>query len=360
MRQTIAILIDSYRELNSRRMFWITLGLSALVVSILLMIGLNDEHELTILWWDTPMELPESIDLETLLKTVFISVGISFWLTWAATILALISTAGIVPDFISGGAIDLLLSRPIGRVRLFITKYLGGLLFVALQVTAFSAGAFIIIGMRAGAWEPGLFLAVPLVVMFFSYLFCVCSLVGLLTRSTVAALLLTLLFWLLLFGLNFTDGILAMPRVANEVYVEKLEARLATLEEAQVQDGRELEEVREELDGALADRAQWRKWHGLIVAVKTVLPKTGETIELLNRWLIRAAALQPDEETQNQQQNPFLSPDMFAAGVRPHEVMERLEQVYRERSVLWVLGTSLVFEVVILGIGCWIFARRDF
>jgi hypothetical protein len=32
----------------------------------------------------------------------------------------------------------------------------------------------------------------------------------------------------------------------------------------------------------------------------------------------------------------------------------------RERSVWWVLGTSLLFEAVVLGMACFIFVRRDF
>jgi hypothetical protein len=32
----------------------------------------------------------------------------------------------------------------------------------------------------------------------------------------------------------------------------------------------------------------------------------------------------------------------------------------RDRSLWWVVGTSLLFEAFILGIGAWIFSRRDF
>ena len=126
---------------------------------------------------------------------MFVGLGVGFWLSWLATILALVSTAGIFPRLIGSGVIDLFVSKPIGRLRLFMTEYLAGLLFVTLQVTVFSVASLLVIGLRGGVWEPGLLVAVPLVVCFFSYLFAVCVLLGLLTRSTVAALLLTLLFW---------------------------------------------------------------------------------------------------------------------------------------------------------------------
>ena len=43
---------------------------------------------------------------------------------------------------------------------------------------------------------------IPLVVCSYSYLFCVCVLVGVMTRSTIAAILLTLLFWFICFGIK--------------------------------------------------------------------------------------------------------------------------------------------------------------
>src|SRR5205085_9269224 len=104
---------------------------------------------------------------------MFSELGVGIWLTFAALILAIVSTASLFPDLITGGAIDLYLSKPISRLRLILTKYATGLLFVALQVLVFCAASFLVIGLRGGVWEPRLFLAVPIVLCFFSYLFCI-------------------------------------------------------------------------------------------------------------------------------------------------------------------------------------------
>jgi hypothetical protein len=37
-----------------------------------------------------------------------------------------------------------------------------------------------------------------------------------------------------------------------------------------------------------------------------------------------------------------------------------VEEVLRARSVFWVLGTSMMFEALVLFICCAIFVRRDF
>src|SRR5439155_6423690 len=120
-------------------------------------------------------------------KFIFTAFAIPYWFGLFASVLALISVGGIFPDLITGGSIDLYLSKPISRLRLFLTKYVFGLLFVALQVFVFSAASFLVILLRGHAFEPRIFLAVPLVTLYFSYLFCVCAALGIATRSTMAA-----------------------------------------------------------------------------------------------------------------------------------------------------------------------------
>jgi len=166
IEQTTALFVDAYRHLNSKKLFWITLGLSALVVAAVAAVGIT-EKGISLLIWEIPVS---AVNLNTIpskaffYKNLFIAVGFQFWLTWAAAILALVSTCNIMPDFVSGGTIELTLSKPISRVRLFLTKYLGGLIFVTLQVGVFTVASFLVIGLRGGEWVWSLFWAVPLVV----------------------------------------------------------------------------------------------------------------------------------------------------------------------------------------------------
>ena len=92
-----------------------------------------------------------------------------------------------------------MLSKPIGRSRLFLLKFLTGLLFAAIQVTVFTVASFLVIGIRGGDWEPWLFVAIPLVVLFYSYLFAVQAVIGLLTRSVIASVIGVMFFWLAIF-----------------------------------------------------------------------------------------------------------------------------------------------------------------
>lgn len=376
-----AMLLDSYRELNSKKLFWITLILSGLVVAVFGMIGITDKG-LKIIVWEFPIDLFNAniISPATFYKLVYNNLGVKIWLAWAATILALISTAGMIPDFIAGGAIELTLSKPVGRARLLLTKFVTCLLFTALQVTVFAAAAFLLIGIRGGTWIPGVFLAVPIIVLFYSYLFCVCTLVGVLTRSTIAALLITVLFWLAMFGLNSTDAILVAIRSNSELRIEALEARIARMEKNTTA---ELEKSRDpatpqptytqaQLDAAnpllLGRRAKlteeqgnlrtWQRWTKVLYLTKTVLPKTSETIEVLERQMISqsdiAGLVERDESVR------IRNDDSDDIRVSDSARAQKADDEFRSRPLWWIIGTSLGFEVVILGIATLIFCRRDF
>ena len=91
------------------------------------------------------------------------------------------------------------------RWKWFLGKYLGGLTFVLFHATVFVILTFLVIGSRWGAWLPGYLLSIPLVVLLFSYLYCVSVLVTVMSRSTVAAVLLTLGAWVVFTGVQSAD-----------------------------------------------------------------------------------------------------------------------------------------------------------
>lgn len=406
-----AMLLDAYRELNAKKMFWITLALSAFVVLAIACVGINDKG-VSVLWWTFPLGVFNSsiVSPAFFYKFVFINFGFKFWLTWAATILALISTASLIPDFVTGGSIDLVLSKPIGRLRLFLTKYTMGLLFVGLQVSVFSAASFLVIGVRGGAWEWKIFLAVPLVLLFFSFLYCVCALIGLLTRSTIAALLLTILFWFVIFMVDTAEQSLLLFQLNAEDRVASIEKKAAPLAESIAKQQAAIAQLKEEPAGESAEDKAKReaqiitmqaslsgfelrqqsstsslkdyqnselllsRWHTAVFSLKTILPKTSETMGILERSLTsldEVAKLEDAQEERREERRTRRSgatppsdgeraqgrngPDDFSSAVT-----RKQQEIIRSRSVWWILGTSLGFEAVVLGIACLIFSRRDF
>ena len=191
-----AILVDGYRELVAKKLFTLSMILSLLVVAVIGVGGLN-EQGVTIFGFtiEVPFVNSNMFTPADFYKLMFNSVGVKFWLGWLACLLALVSSAGMFPEMVSSGVVENMLSRPIPRWRLYIYKFTAGLLFTSLQMAVFCLASFLVIGLRGGAWEPGLFLAIPLVTLLYSYLFAMSALLGTVTRSAIAALLLTILFW---------------------------------------------------------------------------------------------------------------------------------------------------------------------
>jgi ABC-type transport system involved in multi-copper enzyme maturation permease subunit len=355
LRQTFAIFHDAYRELNHKKLFWIVLAISGLVVAAFGVVGINDKG-FSIMWWqiDSSIFNTSLMPRPVFYKTMFASLGVGVWLTWGAAILAIISVSSLIPDFVAGGSIDLVLSRPIGRMRLFLTKYAAGLLFVALQVGLFTTAAFLVIGLRGKAWEPGLFWCVPLVLLFFSYLWAVCALVGLVTRSTIASLLITMLVWLLIFGLHATEGLFQTLRIRDEMRLEVLDKDLTRATEH----GNPTDRIERRI-AEITKSSRWvRNTHRAVYGVKTLLPKTKETVALLERVLISQAEI--DQLQKDDAQMPPMSFDPDDVRLNPRELQKRIVAEQRSRPLWWVLGTSVGFEAVVLGAACWIFARRDF
>jgi hypothetical protein len=382
--QTLALFHDAYRELNSKRMFWISLAISGLVVLSFLAIGVTVDGHLSLFGMRLPLPLPFST--AEFYKITFSNLGVGLWLTFIGMILAVVSTAGIFPDLIAGGSVDLYLSKPIGRLRLFLTKYAAGLLFVALQVTLFCGASFVLIGIRAGLWEPRLFLGIPLVICFFSYLFCFCVLMGVLTRSTLAAVLLTMLYWFVLWGADRAEVVLLLGRTYGQDQIatydlqikqqrgslKYLEERLATTQPTETQRAdvdrrkREIQKLTDEQDGVRSSAHNLEFAHTLLYRVKSVLPKTRETDELLNRSLLTADELRDFDAKRGGRGMPR-GPRAIRArgpgggpGWTDPEVIAEAQAEMRSRSVGWVVGTSLAFEAVILAIAAFVFCWRDF
>jgi hypothetical protein len=88
-----------------------------------------------------------------------------------------------------------------------------------------------------------------------------------------------------------------------------------------------------------------KRAHQILYGIKTVLPKTTETVDLLQRTLISMAEL-PDPGDQGNEAQARIG----------REMAEEL----RSRSVAWSVGTSLAFELAMLSLAAWLFCRRDY
>lgn len=135
---------------------------------------------------------------------------------WVGLLVGVIITAFFIPNMLRKGALDLLISKPIGRGRLLVYKYCGGLTFVFLLSVAAVGGTWLVLGLRSGHWNPLFLLVIPLLTFTFALLYAVSTLVAVLTRSAVTAMLVTIVFAVLLGGIGQFKTLADTNRLSGE------------------------------------------------------------------------------------------------------------------------------------------------
>ena len=367
MTAFMSILHESWLGLRAQGLFKLTMGLNILVVVGFASMGFTDTG-VSIFFGlghiDSEHVHANSPFASLLYLGIFSAIIVNVWLAWIATGLALLSTSSIFPNFVSQGAVELTLSRPVSRTTIFLAKYAGGLLFVLAQVSVFTLGAFLAAGWRVSAWDPAIFLAIPLVTLFYSYLFCVNALVGVITRSTLTALIVTIVFWFGAFALRTSEDLVTRFVYYTEAEMQRQDEAIGELVQ-QLDTARPIEVpgLEQELDNEQRMLEANRKgnelllaWQGPLQVARWIVPETDGTINLLKRSLENDASATFDQ---------LLSGELFRESPRrmnnpDRQADARLRDRENARPVWWVLGKSLLFEVAILCLAIWVFRRKDF
>lgn len=337
MTQALTILLDSLRMLRASKMFWISLWISTLVALSYASIGFTDAG-ISLGFGMVDFSLPfirrGTAEAAEFYRLLFTDVIVRFWLGWFSLVLALISTCSIFPQFLQPGSIDLALSKPLSRPRLFLLKYFGGLSFVATQTLLFCIVAFIAMGYRLDSWSWQVFWAVPVITFSFSLVFCVSALIGVLTRSMIFSLLGSLLFWgLTLVGQWSEDALYKMAYVLPEMGI-KIDLTSGGLSEADSSPSHDLRET-----------------HRKVSSLVAILPKTRECTLLLKRLIVLDG---PAPSRTGLDLGALLSGSSDAE-------MERLMKQYEQRhSIGYLVGSSVVFELIVLGLAILVFQYRDY
>lgn len=118
-------------------------------------------------------------------------------------LLTLVWTAGFLPSFLHPRHASVLLVKPIPRSWLLWGKYVGVLAFVGAQATVFVLGTWLALALRSGVWDAAYLWSVPLLVLHFAIFYSFSLLLAVFTRSTVACVMGSLVFWAISWGINF-------------------------------------------------------------------------------------------------------------------------------------------------------------
>lgn len=105
------------------------------------------------------------------------------------------ATSFFVPRMLEKGAADVVFSRPLSRATLLLSRWFAGVLFVGVLAFLLVGGMHLGFLLRSGHSDPGFLWSALTLVYLFATVHCFSTLVAVLTRSSVAAILLALVFF---------------------------------------------------------------------------------------------------------------------------------------------------------------------
>lgn len=208
-RATLALLADTFHEALARKIFWGLFGLSALLITFFLFVMKID----VVAGATATVSLfgrnaGPAADVHRLIQGVYGFVAV-FLYTWGM-FLAVFASAGLIPSLLEPGRIELLLSKPVSRIRILLGRYLGNLLVVGANTVFLVLGVWTIFGWKTGLWPVSFLIAIPTTVFIFSVLLAVVALVGVLWESTALAVMVPV-------ALMIMSPILAQEKLARKL-----------------------------------------------------------------------------------------------------------------------------------------------
>jgi len=208
MRPLYGLFLLTFRELWSKK---VILGLFIVSSLVLLAVtfALNLEvvegslEGLRLFGQEAGPESAEEGGLPSLSEFVVgvesIVAGAAYWL---GILLALFASASLFPNLQTVGRVELLLSKPISRTQALAGHVLGVWVVVGVVTLYLMGGTWLIMSIKSGVWVPQFLLSILLVVGMFAVMYAVVMLMGVWTKSTALALIVS-------YGLIFVSMVLA-------------------------------------------------------------------------------------------------------------------------------------------------------
>jgi len=117
-------------------------------------------------------------------------------------LVGIVVTANVMPQMFDPGTLNLLLSKPITRTGLYLTRFAGACTQIAICAAYLFTGTWLWLGFAIGVWDQAFLWSIPIYVLVFAIYYCVSALIGLLYRSPILAVVATVVFWATCFAVG--------------------------------------------------------------------------------------------------------------------------------------------------------------
>lgn len=172
--------------------------------------------------WTSPTLATNARQFRTAVN--FIVTGlISLIVGGAGVFVGILVTSSMIPGTFAAGSVDLLLSKPITRVGLFLTKFAGGCVFVLLNAAYLLVGLWLISGLRLGIWTDRILWCIPVFLFLFSIYYAVSAMAGLVWKNAIVCVVISICFWMMCkflgVGQEFLRGTTIVPNQFIELTI---------------------------------------------------------------------------------------------------------------------------------------------
>ena len=119
-------------------------------------------------------------------------VGLMFRITMMLFIAA---CAGYFPGMLAAGAVDIVLSKPVSRLQIYLSRYVSGVVLYTAAIAVFCAIFYVGIGLRTGIYHARIFYCIPLLALSAMVLYSLLALIGTASRSATMAMVMGYVFY---------------------------------------------------------------------------------------------------------------------------------------------------------------------
>ncbi len=110
--------------------------------------------------------------------------------------LSIFSASNFIPNMLEKGNIEFLLSKPISKAEIILGKFSGVSLMVFANIAYAIAGFWVLMGVKFGIWDANILLAIFTITFAFCLLYSLIILTGIITKSSLSAMMISYLIFI--------------------------------------------------------------------------------------------------------------------------------------------------------------------
>lgn len=198
----LALIWATFRELTAKATLIVLAAISTLIIlGIMFSIGVTQSSEgLALTMFGQPAGPP--MTQENIAEAIaVIQSGLAGGLFFGIILFGVFATAGIIPDILEKGTIDLYLSKPIARWELLLGKYLGAVTIIFLNIVYFLGALWLIFGVKTGVWNTGFLFASLTMGFVFASLYSLTAVFAVIFRNTAIPIIGSFLYLFIIGGI---------------------------------------------------------------------------------------------------------------------------------------------------------------